>query len=170
MAERNEQAGIVRWDDLLLVERDCFARIIALWNKLPNKEEVLIRALQSPEQRVTALRLLLVLGEDDLKKKAFAALVKLASAGHGDIGICRTLIKSMPRDWVQQNLEVHARPVLEGPDPGEEYRRIAELYAEIDRSLLRRHVDGALRHPDPEVREVGTDFEKSLQNHVVPGN
>ena len=44
----------------------------------------------------------------------------------------------------------------------EEYRRIAELYLELDKELLKKHIYRALRHNDIDVREVGQDFQKHV--------
>jgi hypothetical protein len=63
---------------------------------------------------------------------------------------------------VIENIESLAQRILERSDEEEEYRRFAELYLELDASLLERHVQAALTHANPEVREVGSDFQKNL--------
>ncbi|MGO9468945.1 MAG: hypothetical protein ACLQIB_24090 [Isosphaeraceae bacterium] len=149
------------WNDLHRIEQRSLAEIMHLWGKIAAKADTMRAALGTPHQRGTALRLLLVLG-DEMKMKVFRSLVELSSVGHSDVALCRSIIKSMPRRWVLNNIESIVRVVLQESDGEEEYRRFAELYVELDGALLERHVQRALAHPSEEVREVGSDFEKYL--------
>lgn len=132
--------------------------LTALWNELKSKEAVLADALRTPHERQPALQLLLTAADDSLRQRLFPLLVELASVGHGHVGLVRSLIKVMPRDWVLARVEQAALPLLARGDD-EEHRRIAELYAELDRGLLARHVARCLAHPNEHVREVGEDFQ-----------
>jgi hypothetical protein len=149
------------WNDLHGVEQRSLAETMCVWQMISGKADVMSQALGTPHHRGTALRLLLVLG-DEMKKKVFHRLVELASVGHSDVSLCRAIIKSMPRSWVLDNIDAVVGAVLQESDGEEEYRRFAELYAELDATLLQRHVQRALAHPSEEVREVGSDFEKYL--------
>jgi hypothetical protein len=42
----------------------------------------------------------------------------------------------------------------------EEYRRLLELYIDIDLSVGQRLVKRALEHEDPDIREAGEDMQK----------
>jgi len=91
-------------------------------------------------------------------------LVDLASSAHKDIGLCRTVIKSIRLDWVRSNIMAAMSSVLkklaDQPDWEEEaYQRYAELLAEIDQTLLLKHVEAAVVHANEGVREIGHDFD-----------
>ncbi|GET38203.1 hypothetical protein [Microseira wollei] len=87
-------------------------------------------------------------------------LVDLASISHSDIEICRQGILSLPKTWLLENLEKIAEPLLKnGTD--EEYRRLLELYIQIDRELTERLAKRA-QHEDSDIREVGEDFHNYL--------
>ena len=56
-----------------------------------------------------------------------------------------------------------AEPLLQdGTD--EEYRRLLELYIDIDRELTQRLAGRALQHDEPDIHEVGEDFQNYLEN------
>jgi hypothetical protein len=64
-------------------------------------------------------------------------LVDLASVSHSDIELGRQAILSLPKNWLLENIEKSAEPLLKnGTD--EEYRRLLELYIQIDRELTER--------------------------------
>ncbi|MGO9919001.1 MAG: hypothetical protein ACLQIB_30420 [Isosphaeraceae bacterium] len=90
------------WNDLHGIEQRSLAEIMRLWGKISTKADVMREALGTPHQRGTALRLLLVLG-DEMKMKVFRSLVELSSVGHSDVALCRSIIKSMPQRWVLNN-------------------------------------------------------------------
>jgi hypothetical protein len=64
------------------------------------------------------------------------------------------------RDWVLARIEATSGPLLAEGD-GERHLRMAELYAELNTELLRRHLDRCRDHADPEVREVLDYFTSS---------
>jgi hypothetical protein len=67
------------------------------------------------------------------------------------------------REWLMEHIEQEVTPLLiRGGE--EEYRRIAELYAEIDVPLLERHVRRALAHCNQDIQEVGQDFQTCAAN------
>jgi hypothetical protein len=150
---------MILWNDVCAAEQRSLVVVMNQWNRISEKDTVLTQALETPHQRGAALRLLLFLG-DDMKARVFPTLIDLASVGHSDIGLCRMVIKSMPRRWVIQNIEPIGRRILDRSNGEEEYRRLAELYIELDSGLLERHVKAALSHANDEIREVGSDFEK----------
>ena len=145
------------WRQLFNVEQAARSDIFGLWCQITSKVEVLQGALSLAHQRGTALRILLLLG-DDLRKPLFPQLVELASVGHADILLCRTVIKCIERAWVVSNFPPVLRKVLNPNSSAEEYRRIAELLREVDPHLIQEHIERSLAHPDPEIHEVGHDF------------
>lgn len=120
------------------------------------------KALHNPTERGTALRLIEYLKLEE-RQSLFDDLVDLASVAHSDIELCRKAILSLPKMWVLANLEKSAEPLLQdGTD--EEYRRLLELYIEIDREVTQRLALRALQHDDPDIHEVGEDFQNYLEN------
>lgn len=120
------------------------------------------KALHNPTERGTALRLIEYLNLEE-RQSLFDDLVDLASVSNSDIELCRKAILSLPKMWVLANLEKSAEPLLQdGTD--EEYRRLLELYIDIDREVTQRLALRALQHDDPDIHEVGEDFQNYLEN------
>ena len=118
------------------------------------------KALHNPTERGTALRLIEYLKIEE-RQSLFNELVDLASVSHSDIELCRQAILSLPKTWLIENIEKSTEPLLkDGTD--EEYRRLLELYIQIDRELTERLAKRALKHENPDIREAGEDF----QNYV----
>ncbi len=113
-------------------------------------------ALRTASQRGTALRVLRLFTVAE-RQALFDELVRLVSVGHADVDLCREAILSLPRDWVLATIESHAEPLLRNGTE-EEYRRLLELYLQLDRELTARLAARAARHHDPDVREAGEDF------------
>jgi len=94
----------------------------------------------------------------------FNKLIQLASVGHADIELVRKVILSFPKIWLLNHIENSAEPVLkQGKE--EEYRRLLELYINIDQELTQRLIRQALENDDPDIREVGEDFDNYLENN-----
>lgn len=126
-----------------------------------DKVAVIQKVLRDPAQRGTALRYLLYMKISE-RQQLFDVLLYLASVGHADIALCREVILSLPREWVVSNIERCAEPLLaQGTD--EEYRRLLELYINLDRNLACRLATRALQNDDPDIREAGEDFMKRLK-------
>lgn len=131
-------------------------------NNCTDRLGLIKKALRNPTERGTALRLIGYLKLEE-RQNLFDELVDLASVSHSDIELCRKAIFSLPKSWVLANIEKSAEPLLkDGTD--EEYRRLLELYIDIDRELAQRLAIRALQHDDPDIREVGEDFQNYLEN------
>jgi hypothetical protein len=63
----------------------------------------------------------------------------------------------MPRDEVLKNIERVAADSLPLGDEWE-YRRLLELYQQLDPGLQHRLVEGGLGSDNPEIREAAEDF------------
>jgi len=123
------------------------------------------KALHNPSERGTALRLIEYLNLEE-QQGLFDDLVDLALVSHSDIELCRKTILSLPKKWLLANIEKSAEPLLEdGTD--EEYRRLLELYMDIDRKLAQSLAQRALEHGDPDIREVGEDFLSKNNNERI---
>lgn len=129
----------------------------------PSRVELLRKALQNPAERATALKLINYLTDAE-RQSLFDELIKLVSVGHSDIELVRHAILSFDRVWLLNNIENQAESVLSnGTD--EEYRRLLELYVQLDNKLAQRLVANALQHPDIDIQEVGADFEIYLKTN-----
>jgi hypothetical protein len=91
------------------------------------------------------------------KKQLFPQWIDLVSQAHRYIAPARDIIHSLPREWVIDNIETVAEPILQNGTE-EEYRRMLEMYRELDPELTRRLAQRATEHPDWEIREAGSDF------------
>ncbi|MBR8832841.1 MAG: hypothetical protein DSM106950_02055 [Stigonema ocellatum SAG 48.90 = DSM 106950] len=127
----------------------------------PSKVELIRKALQNPLERGTALKIINYLTQDE-RQSLFNELMKLASVGHSDIELVRHAIASFDKNWLLENIENQAESLLEnGTD--EEYRRLLELYIQLDDKLTQRLATKALQHPDIDIQEVGEDFQNYLK-------
>jgi len=154
------------WEKLCNAELQFYKSRMEFTQKISDNDKVSIlkQGLRKTSQRGTTLRILLIL-DDTVKCDLFFELIDLASVSHSDIELCREVIKSIhQRDWVISNIERCVNEILPHATD-EEYRRIAELYLELDKTLLKQHVHRALRHQDGDVKEVGQDFQKYCRDH-----
>jgi len=146
---------------LVATENYRIQEVFSIWSQIENKEQVMRDALTSVLSRGAVLRLLVCLG-DDIKKLLFADLVELASVGHSDIALVRAVVKSLPRKWLLETIDLEANAVLDRTGDEETYRRMAELLADIDEELLASIVTRARESENADVREVANDFGKRL--------
>ena len=110
--------------------------------------------------RQAALALLPRLQAEDLEP-LFSDLVFLASFSHGPIQLVRDAIRSLPREWVLAHSEPAAEPVLRRGD-WDTYRRLLELYEQLDPDLTPRLAERAAVRPDPDTREAGDEFLRRI--------
>jgi hypothetical protein len=116
---------------------------------------IMKEALHGKDRQI-ALMMLQHLSQKELIQ-LFNELVFFASFAHGSIQYIRNIILGLPRDWVLQNIEAYAEPLLtEGTY--DEYRRFLELYIVLDNELTLRLAQHATVHSDPDIREAGEDF------------
>jgi hypothetical protein len=75
----------------------------------------------------------------------------------------REIILSMPHEWLLLNLEEVAESIMTTNDE-EDFRRLFELYLEIDRELAVKLTNRILNHADEYIREIGHEFVEILSN------
>jgi hypothetical protein len=114
-------------------------------------------ALLSPALRAAALDLLWYIPQQE-KQELLPELLLLASFQNGCIQLVRAHIRVMSRAWLLTHIEVFSEEILATAVDDEPYRRLLELYQEIDVELMHRLARRAQGHPDEHVREVGNDF------------
>jgi hypothetical protein len=156
-----KQQEIIYWNQVYLSEMTYIKERQNFLNTCQNKIEIIRQALHKPTERGTALRLLEYFYFEDIKI-LFNDLIELASVAHSDIELCRKVILLLPKDWLLENIEKSAELILnQGTD--EEYRRLLELYLEIDLNLTKKLTEKALENDDDDIVEVGEDFRDYLQ-------
>lgn len=129
----------------------------------PSKVELIRLSLQNPSERATALKVISYLTDIE-RQSLFNELIKLVAVGHSDIELVRNVILSFDQTWLLDNIETQTESVLNnGTD--EEYRRLLELYIQLDNRLAQKLVVKALQHPDIDIQEVGADFEIYLKTN-----
>ena len=96
------------------------------------------------------------------RQQLFHEWVEWASCSHGYAETVRDIIRSLPREWVVARIETVAEPVLQH-GTYDEYRRLLELYIELDRGLALRLAQRAAEHSDDDIQEAGEDFLEKLK-------
>lgn len=156
-----KQQEIINWNELVTKEMIYIQERQNFLNTCENKVEIIRHALHKPTERGTALKLLEYCDLEDIKM-LFNDLLELVSVAHSDIELCRKIIFLLPQNWLLENIEKSAERLLnEGTD--EEYRRLLELYLEIDLNLTKRLAQKALENEDEDIIEVGEDFRNYIQ-------
>jgi hypothetical protein len=121
--------------------------------------EVIRRALKNPRERLYSLEIAAMLPLEE-RKELLPDLLAVAAYAGAHMVRAQELILSFPKDWLLINIDAAASPILEQGD-AEEFRRILELYSQIESTLLARLVERASSHPDPDVRAAAEDFMSS---------
>lgn len=121
---------------------------------------VLKQALRSKD-RPTAVFLLPYLPVSELQE-LFNELIFLASFSHGAVQTIREAILSLPREWVLDRIEDATEPLLVS-GTYDEYRRLLELYMEMDRRKAKKWALRAAANPDSDIREAGEDFLRRIE-------
>lgn len=149
----------ITWEKLVESHKSFTLALRDFFEQDIDRVGILRSALQGND-KFTAISVAGYLSKNDLLQ-LFPELLHLASFSHGAIESVRTLIRSLPLKWVLANVEEAAEPLLtEGSY--DEYRRLLELYVEIDRDLALKLARRALQNSDHDIKEVGRDFMKNL--------
>jgi hypothetical protein len=120
----------------------------------------IMRVAFHTDDRKTAIYMLRYLSAAELEQ-LFDELVILASYSHGAVQTVREVILTLPKDWVLSNIENAAEPLLT-TGTYDEYRRLIELYMQIDNELAYNLAQRAAQHLDPEIKEAGEDFLEKI--------
>lgn len=90
-------------------------------------------------------------------QQLFSELIRLSTAP-GYAGTIRRIILALPQEWVLANIEQAVESILQQEATENEYRRILELYLELDHQLTYKLAQQAVKHSDEDIREAGEDF------------
>jgi hypothetical protein len=80
-----------------------------------------------------------------------------------NIELGRAGLLAIPRDWLLQNIEETAEPLLVLCDDWE-YRRLIEFYWEVSEGLVRRLGLRGLESDNSEIKEAAEDFLRALDS------
>lgn len=144
------------WRDLCAADNTYHEARMRLLTDASDLDGIIGAALSNPAERGSALRILSILPEQQIRGH-LAQLARLASVGHSDIELVRSVIARLDHDWVTRHIDSYVKPILEAGDE-EEYRRIAELYKLLDRRLLEVHLARCAAHSGEAIREIAADF------------
>lgn len=144
------------WADLVQAE-NAFSRARMRFLNVANRGGVLQAALAKTSQRGTALRVLLMLDEREVRP-LLPDLIEVASFVQGEASLVRQIFGRFDREWLYAELPPYLEQILERA-PDHRYRRLAELLSVLDaRDLLRALVARAEVSSDEHVRKVASDF------------
>lgn len=97
--------------------------------------------------------------DDSQTAQLLEALLECACSAQNsrNINLGRDGLVALPRAWLLARIEAAAEPYVQCNDDWE-YRRLLEVYAQLDPVLVQRLVQRGLDHPNPEIREAAEDF------------
>ena len=151
-----------KWQRLLEAEFKFYAARMELFSTCREQLVELVRAgLNVPSQRVTALGVAQLLTIEE-RQLLLVDLLALASYCHGLTVTARDIVLSLPQQWLIDNIEESAEPLLQYDDH-EEYRGLFEVYVRLDRKLTEKLAERAMNHTDPDIQEAGADFFNILR-------
>ena len=99
------------WRNVVKSENAYFESRYDFLNNCSDRVSLIKKALHDVGERGTALRLIECLKIEEIKC-LFDDLVDLASVGHVDIELVRKAILLLPKDWLIENIEKIAEPLL----------------------------------------------------------
>lgn len=101
--------------------------------------------------------------EDHEKQALLPDLLPQAISVHGLTHLAQEHIWSLPKEWLVENIEQHAEPILTHNDYSD-YWGLLELYFHIDHDLTRRLAERASKSDAYDIREAGEDYLARLQD------
>ena len=150
------------WREVLEAENNFLLLRMALF--AGDADDQLSRALNAPEGRGMALRMLVQAPVEHVERHA-AAIFEMASSTHGQVGLARQVLARLNGDVAKNVLGPLVRQRLQSTDERwEAYRRSAEVLQCLGQTeLLRELVVEAGRSTDEDILEVAEDYAKFVQ-------
>ena len=164
----DEQDTISAWEHLTAAHQSYLSASAACQDAIAkiNSEAVdrvaLLRYGLRRGGKITAFQLAEFLTTEE-KKELLNEWVLYAIHPHSDLELARRIIKSLPRDWLLENIETAVEPLLQegGADA---FYGVLDFYVDLDfRDHFARLADRATRSSDPSIHEVGEQAIKDLQ-------
>ena len=119
-----------------------------------DKVQVLRKALRSKD-RVLALQAIPSLSTGE-KVELFPEWIDLARSAHSPFQAAWSVIESLPRAWILENIEKEVDPILRNDDETD-YWMFLQLYALLDNDLMRKLAHRAAGHADAGIKELGQE-------------
>jgi len=119
------------------------------------------KGLHQPAERSVALDIAAILPNLE-KRQLLPDLLNLAAFVHGSTRQVRSIILSLGRAWLKENIDKLVEPILDRNDY-EEYASLLELYLQIDSELALHLASRAAQHENPDIRDVGNEFLADLE-------
>lgn len=116
----------------------------------------------SGQDKVAAVAILPFLPVDD-KVALLGRLLNLAAESHGLSASIQKEILRLPREWLLLNIEQFVEPILRVATY-DEYRRMLELYSQLDDTMTAKLAVRAANHHDEDIQEAGEDFLAKLSS------
>lgn len=152
------------WQRLVDAEWAFYTARARLFSSCRNKLVELTReALKVPQQQVTALGIVKLLMVEE-RQELLPEVLQLACTVHGQTETASDLVLGLPRQWLLDNIEPAAEPLLRFDDY-EEYRGLFQIYLELDLRLAKTLAERAAKHPDVDIQEAADDFFRVLKEN-----
>jgi hypothetical protein len=156
MTAKHSDIAVIK--EIALVEADRLNKIYHLYSKLEEPIDAFKYGAETPGLRPYIIRTILGLPIDD-RKKLFGFMVELSTEIQDVIDICRNVIKTLPRAWVDDNI----MDAIEGiPLDHWTARRIAELLDELGSPKIEDFLKRLSKEIDPEILEICDDYKNRL--------
>ena len=165
MTSHTAQRAELMWQTMFNAEQTFIGARMAFVQAVQSGDDVvpiIKKALKSPSQRGTMLRLMPILDES-IRQQMFPMLLELAAVGHSDIQLVRDVIQTIATGWVEEHIGGEVDKILECSPTYEEYRRLAELLVLLHSPYLRTLIEKAAKSDDLDIREVASDFSSRVQ-------
>ena len=149
------------WRRLVEAETAFYAARGNLFTSCRNELVDLTRsALEIPQQRVTALGVIQLLTVEE-RQLLLPDLLSIACFNHGQTEFARELVLALPHQWLINNIEEAAEPLLRNNDY-EEYQGLFDIYIELDLKLAKKLAQRAANHSDVDIQDSANRFFQAL--------
>ncbi len=153
-----EHSDLAIIEEIAIAEREHVAEMRRLYGKLAAPIDSLKLGASKPSLRPYILRTVMSLSVND-REQLFEFLIELSTITHSDLDLCKNIIKTLPRGWVDNNI-IRALGLV--PLNEETARRGAELLYDLRSSKLQIFLEKLSEQDDPEILEVRDDFQNRL--------
>ena len=146
------------WREYLSADTNLIRAKLRLGSHIEPRTSLILASLGCVAERGATLRWLMATTEF-IDRDLSRALLGLAAVGHSDIQLVRDVMMKyrdqIPEEWLAQDV---AALLADGDE--EEYRRLAELFRVMSRTLVRLILTVAAQSSDLNIRQVAVDFSE----------
>jgi hypothetical protein len=123
---------------------------------------LLQKALNSPRERLHALRLLKIMRDED-REALMPDLLALATWQNQVTELAKELVFSVPREWLRGNFLQCAQPLLNGLDHQEMWG-LLEICSQLDPQMGLDLARRFATHANPDIRDASESFISKLES------